>query len=957
MFFGARWKIGLLIGSILVGMLCFYGVIQLAGIDQHFNIQQAQRTQEYDRQWHRFIEQRIWRYQRYLSQQLSLPIWKQALENADTLILEKNIGQLLETALILDPWRAVNIYDAQGKVQFHSGDETPDAWLIKQALVSSTAHWYSHCDQQCWLWIAIPVLDERRTVLSIAVDMPSLITEFGSLNQADVMLVSVHSSSASLVPIATLTSNEVNILSWPTPVRLFSANDSLHGLVERIAFSYPFEKLANGVRYADDNGRLFWVKTFPFGAILSDQNSQQMLYLVDITDEYKEQVILAGNYIRYGLAIWAVLFPLILLLLWQPVKNLHKLNDAMRLARSESSEQLRQRILELQSPGRWLDETQQLLPGVLMLIDQRIFVQRLLQQRTELLEKRRADLEKERDFVTTLLDTAHAIILLQSSRGKIEMINRYGTKLIGKNSLELLNTSFTSLLPYREELPDIRYQLDALSKGMRDDFTHEYEFKRFDGKRIYMAWFHARLPSEDDYGYQILSIALDVSQRKHAEEYLGWLAAHDVLTGLVNRRHFADELDKILRSSLRYHQSGAVLCFDLDQFKDVNDTSGHGVGDNLLKSVARVLRKQARDTDIVARLGGDEFAMILPQADELEAAETAERLCRALNKVQVGGGKSLHYVSASIGVAIFPRQGKTVAELLMNADMAMSQAKEAGRNGWKLFADDDQTRTSVNERVYWNEMVKRTLDDDSFEMYYQPIKNLRTLTISHYEALLRIFDDQHEILSSQKFILSAEASGTIQELDMRIIARVFRHKAHLESCGIVTQLAVNLSGLSFKNIHLVEHIESLYQRYQIDRSSIIFEITETAAVSDAKGTQETMSIIKKSGYRFSLDDFGVGFSSLYYLKKFPFDYVKIDGSFVRNLTEDLDDQVLVKALVEVAKSFGQFTIAEYVETSECCDLLKTLNVDYAQGYFIGRPVPAEEIWPQLQLKSDAAKTG
>ena len=957
MSFDLRWKIGLVIGAILTGLLCVYSLTQFFSIEQRFDQQQTLRFQELDRQMQRLIEQRVQRYQQYFSQQMATPNWQKVLKNSDKKTLKKNLQALREVSQFIDPWLAMTLINAQGKALIQEDDRQPHDWLISQTLANNKAHWYVHCADNCWIWMALPINTDQKAVLSVAVDNQSFIKEFEALTQTHALLVLTENKKD-----AKEINHSSQILSWKDSIRVFNFNDEMRGLLERIAFSHPFTALAKGVRYADQNGHLFWAKTFAVNAIavnavLSENQPQNMLYLDDITEAYQQQVWLAWRYLGYGLSIWAFLLPVLLFMLWKPVENLQKLIAVMNLARSEASESLRQHLLELKSPGTWVDETQQLLPSVLMLIDQRIFVQRLLQQRTELLETRRADLEKERDFITSLLDTAHAVIIIQNSRGQIEMINRYGANLIGKSSEQLINTSFTNFLAYRDDLPDNRFQLNELGHGTRHDFSHESEFLSFDGKKIFMAVFHSLLPKKDECGNQILTIALDISQRKQAEEYMAWLATHDALTGLVNRRHFVDELDKILKTALRYDQKGAVLCFDLDQFKDVNDTSGHGVGDDLLKSVARVLRKQARDTDIVARIGGDEFAMILPQADELESAETAERLCRALNKIQIRGKNDFnYYVSASIGAVTFPHQGKTTVELLANADMAMLQAKEAGRNGWRLFADDNKTRARVSERVFWNEMVKRTLEEDSFEMYFQPIQNLRTKSISHFEALLRIFDEKNEMLSSQKFILSAENSGTIQELDMRIIARVFRHKAHLESVGIDTKLAVNLSGLSFKNTNLVAHIESLHQRYQIDRTGIIFEITETAAVSDAQGTLETMNIIKKSGYRFSLDDFGVGFSSLYYLKKFPFDFVKIDGSFVRNLTEDQDDQVLVKALVEVVQSFGQYTIAEYVETSECWALLKSLNVDYAQGYFIGKPVPADQIWPQLQMKTDPTLT-
>jgi EAL domain-containing protein (putative c-di-GMP-specific phosphodiesterase class I) len=232
-------------------------------------------------------------------------------------------------------------------------------------------------------------------------------------------------------------------------------------------------------------------------------------------------------------------------------------------------------------------------------------------------------------------------------------------------------------------------------------------------------------------------------------------------------------------------------------------------------------------------------------------------------------------------------------------------------------------------------------------MYFQPIMNLQTMHVSHYEALIRIFEFDNQMVLPQKFILSAEQSGVIQELDQKIIAKVFEVKAALQAHGIPARLSINLSGLSFRNENLFKDIQQLCSKYEIQAREIIFEITETAAVLDSARTKDIMEEIRELGCCFSLDDFGVGFSSLYYLKQFPFDYVKIDGSFVRNIKEDMDDQVMVRALVEVAQSFGQYTVAEFVENEETLNLLKKIGVDFAQGHHVGKPVSPIEIWPDL----------
>lgn len=975
MAFSLKWKLALLLSLLLTVLLGLYAAIQINGLQRDFALSQQADMAFVERQWQQLIQHRIQAYQQYFQKRITTDSWQQSVQTRDAYSIANQLSTELQIWQTLDHWQILIWQDSHQKIRTPSASFSPNFWLAQQVRQTNKTHWYITCENSCLIWAGFMLNQDVQ--LTLAFELRPLLEELQAITETRVALLfqpqpSQMTSNTNApnrsIPSTQLTvsssQNQLNalsanrqIFSWSKPLNLLNTKQATRGLVERLAFAHSLSQLNRGVLYKDiseqtnRNGSLFWVKALALTPQISATPTHYLLYFKDVSSLYQQKVNQAMIHLLYGLGAWLLLIPLVLFLNWRPAQRLQQLNNIIKSMRGEPADQVRLKLLNLQKPGQLVDETQQLLQNILMLLDQRLLVQRLLQQRTELLEIQRTDLEKERDFIASLIDTAQAVILLQSSSGHIEMINRYGAQLIGKNASALINSRFSNLLIYSEETPDLRYQLDELSKGIRNEFSHESNLLRFDGKPIYMAWFHSRLPQKNAYGYKILTIALDISQRKQAEEYLAWLASHDGLTGLINRHRFTEELEKILKSSLRYQQSGALLYFDLDQFKDVNDSSGHQVGDELLKRVARVLRKQARETDLVARLGGDEFAMILPQADELEAAETAERICRALTKVQILNSENTHFVSASIGVTLFPQQGRTVQTLLANTDLAMLQAKEAGRNGWKLFADEDQTWQKVRERVYWNEMVKRTLEEDNFVMHYQPIQNLHTQQIEHYEALIRIFDEKNCAVSSQKFILSAENSGTIQELDMRIMARIFQHKTKLEKHGILSKISVNLSALSFKNLHLVDYISALYARYPIDRQGIIFEITETAAVSDASGTQEIMTQIKKSGYRFSLDDFGVGFSSLYYLKKFPFDFVKIDGSFVRNLTDDTDDQVMVKALVDVAQSFGQATIAEYVETPECLALLKQLKVDYAQGYFIGKPVSADEIWPELALKA------
>ncbi len=542
-----------------------------------------------------------------------------------------------------------------------------------------------------------------------------------------------------------------------------------------------------------------------------------------------------------------------------------------------------------------------------------------------------------------LLSMPHALILTQDASGRVLTLNHHGVWLTGYGEAEIAGRQFTELLPDAALQPDLKFRLDELPVHGHH-YSHQAELIRKDGDQVAMQWHHTVYDCPASSEKRVLTVGLDISDQKIAEDHLGWLSSHDPLTGLYNRRRFLEELDQTLATCQRYGQQFAVMMIDLDQFKDINETSGHHVGDRLLQRASDVLRQQARTSDIISRLGGDEFAIIVQMTDADNAERISARFCAALDGLDVEGSNTVHRISASIGTALFPAHGATADELLANADIAMYQAKEKGRKAWHMFSPEEHTRTRVHERVYWDEKVKQALSADMLNVHFQPILDVRHNEVTHYEALLRVQDGSGKILSPARFISSAERNGLIHQVDEKVITRVIATLADLQANNIKARLAVNLSGASFHNPNLVAHIESTISRYRIDPSALIMEITETAAIADIDATSQIMHKIKGLGCQFALDDFGVGFSSLYYLKKLPVDYVKIDGSFIRNLHNDPDSQVLVRALVEVSRAYRLRTVAEFVEGAEILDILQVLGVDYAQGYHIDQPKPFESIW-------------
>ncbi len=427
--------------------------------------------------------------------------------------------------------------------------------------------------------------------------------------------------------------------------------------------------------------------------------------------------------------------------------------------------------------------------------------------------------------------------------------------------------------------------------------------------------------------------------REEAEARLVWLADHDPLTHLYNRRRFNGDFIRILDQAQRFGRHGALLFFDLDQFKDVNDLSGHQVGDLLLQQVAEHLRDMAHPSDLLARLGGDEFALVLPEAASHEAVAAAEQVQVAIRSIILHERGRHHQVSASIGVVLFPDHGDEAHQLLANADLAMYQAKEKGRGRWHLFSDVDQAREQADARVLWREQIAEAIKHDRFELRIQPILDIAANRVCYHEALLRMRDARGDLVYPDRFIPVAEKTGQIQAIDRWVLT----HACEAMHRDPQLCLSVNLSAHAMSDPTVLPDLERLLARYRITPSRLSFEVTETAAINSLLNATRLMQGIQQLGCRFALDDFGSGFASYAYLRQLPVDDVKIDGAFIRDLASRREDRIFVKAITDMAHGMGKHVIAEFVETPAILAILADLGVDYAQGYHIGRPVPVHPI--------------
>jgi diguanylate cyclase (GGDEF)-like protein/PAS domain S-box-containing protein len=456
-----------------------------------------------------------------------------------------------------------------------------------------------------------------------------------------------------------------------------------------------------------------------------------------------------------------------------------------------------------------------------------------------------------------------------------------------------------------------------------------------------------------------LGFGLDIAEQKRYEAQLGHLADHDALTDLLNRRRFERELRLALTRSRQQRASGALLWCDVDHFKHINDSLGHRTGDELLVKVAASLRENVRRDDVLARLGGDEFAALLPHADADEASQLAQRLLEAVQSITVKvGGKAVR-TTVSIGIVLFPEHGGGVEELLSRADLAMYEAKRDGRNRCRLFDGGHEWQERLSSEVARAERLREALEGGGFELYLQPVVDLRPARqadAARFEVLLRMSGPGGAPLAPAEFLGTAARFGMMREIDRWVLGAAIRLIADEAAGGREIHLDVNLSGDAFADPGLLPWIEAAIAAAAVPARCLALEITETAAVTDLGQARRFIEALRRLGCELAIDDFGVGFSSFYYLKHLPIDLLKIDGSFIHDLARNPVSQHLVRAIVGMARGLGIRSVAEYVEDEETLAWARSHGVDYAQGFHVGGPLPARDVLPS-QRRGAAAGGG
>lgn len=923
-FLSIKWKAGLLFGALLLIFNTIFPLLVYWNLDQRFVFSREQIQQQFQQEILGQLQATSATLQR-LSEIIIIPDSSHSNES-----FNKEIISLLDknkNSLELE-WQVsqAQYLDNSGARLGGWGTDLPTNInaLISKVLLDEVAHTQIDCSQGCKQYDLIPVLNngQSNNLLVIAYDLSNTLFDFSDQTGADLAVLTKHDQD--------ITKKGLLLPEWNMHVSALTSYHENLPYLQSLAHIYALSDL--------DHHQIIRHKTLPveFHLVPSEQVDDVLFVIIDNIAAQRQEVL----DITYRSVFISLLGVLIIggglfFFLSEPLTRLSSVSQALPLLARQKFNEVREQVIP-NDCSHTLDELDLLEHATHDLTSQLEHLHDSVKERTELINMRSSELQRERDFIKSLIDTAQLIIITIDKQCRISSFNDFAENVTGYLEKDIINTPIERFFP-EEQWPEVRSTLIELKQNPNTVSQQESEFILNNGEVHIISWLHSSLGTTE--GPVVLSVGLDITDKKRSEEQIVWMADHDVLTGLYNRRKFNIEFEQILHHATRFEHYGVLLFLDLDQFKDINDSCGHKIGDQLLKQVAQTLSDTTRNTDVVARLGGDEFAVILPETNEVGAVKLAEKIAAQFSLLDTMHKGVRYKISCSIGLVAFPIKDLSVEELISNADLAMYQAKAKGKNTWHIFRLDGQAREQLETRVLWKQKIEDALEQKRFIFYYQPIMNIRKQTVSHYEVLLRMQDEDGTINLPGTFIQVAEQTGLIHNIDHYVLQQGIYKQAELDKLDANISLSLNLSGHAIDDPILLPLLKRLLAESSANPNKLIFELTETAAVADILQAKELMIQMSSVGCRFSLDDFGTGFASFRYMRELPVDIVKIDGSFIQNLADNRDDQLFVKALVDVAKGMGKKTVAEFVENAETLSLLHTFGVDYAQGYYIGRPEP------------------
>ncbi|MDC9729577.1 MAG: EAL domain-containing protein [Methyloprofundus sp.] len=910
-FLSLKWKLSISIGLILISLFSVYSYYLYEQTLSHF-LANRQTTQQKQINIARAINNESFFVLERFAESIIIP--PKGTKNSEQFIFGLFDEYWTHWGLIWD-LEGASFYSIDSKRVKQWGKGTQISEEVLQAVLTDEIpkHQFD-CHKGCFQQIIIPVLINSKLVgaISLSVSLSDTLLQYQDTVDSDIgLLMNDHASNLSVV-----TQAQKNLPIWQQFIQQHELNSFTNRALEFI-----------------DNQRHYEIIAF---SIEQNQKAPYFVIINDISSEYYalQQKLSQLALIGVGVSLFITLFLYFTIRL--SLNNASQLAKALPLLAQHKYGAFKESLAPSTNTF-FADEMSVLTESAIHVSQQLKTLEFEAQQNTELLIQNASELTRQRNFMEQLIDTAPIIVITQSIEGVILSTNTEALQNFKSTAENMIGRHFANFIPQDESMHLL--QLSQLQHNPSVEINYSGRLTVNNSEPLFISWIHSLLFATDpEQETIILSLGVDVTEQHIADEQLIWIATHDQLTGLSNRRHFQQELDSMLAIADRYNNQLALFYLDLDQFKIINDTHGHQAGDDLLQHITRILKKEVRETDLLSRIGGDEFTLIVPAATEEGAQKLATKLLQALKNIDYSINDQVHPISFSIGIAIYPQHGKDQQQLLANADLAMYHAKQTGRSRYHLFSPNFEYQKILTQQLHWKNTIETAIKQDQFVLFFQPILDIKQKKISHYECLLRIELEDNKILMPGDFITQAEQIGIIDQIDRLVLKKAIDQHLAFQKINNNARLAINLSGRSMNDESILPYIEDLLKQEHVKPELIIFEITETSAVSNFLSAKSMIKKLKALGCHFALDDFGVGFSSFYYLKSLPVDYVKIDGSFVKQMDTNEEDKLFVKVLTEVSQAFGKKIIAEFVENQAILELLEQQGVDYAQGYYVSKPI-------------------
>jgi len=559
------------------------------------------------------------------------------------------------------------------------------------------------------------------------------------------------------------------------------------------------------------------------------------------------------------------------------------------------------------------------------------------------LETSKDALAKQKAEFESLFDSLSDGIVFVNLQRECILINPSFKQLFGYSEEELLGKKLGFIYAEEKEFLELG-QLRMHPNAKESNLPYETTYKKKNGQTFIGEILISKVRDDVQNLIGYVGIIRDVSETKALSNKLKWQACHDDLTGLINRREFESILTQAIQDTKQHNKQYTVLYLDLDQFKIVNDSSGHIAGDELLRQVSILITNLLPKETKFARLGGDEFGILLSNQSVENARKIAEKIRTESENFHFSWKDKVFQIGVSIGMAEITEEMHSITTLMSAVDLACYSAKEAGRNRIHLYQENENELAQRQSELIWVNRIKEALEKDSFKLYCQPIVpiNPNKRLSRHYEVLIRLQDGANQIIPPILFLPAAEKFGLMPAIDLWVVKTALKFQEQQPDSQRLS-IALNLSGQSLSNQEFLDTVVEMLIKSPIDPRLICFEVTETTAIQNLSTVIPFMNKLQALGCSFALDDFGSGLSSFGYLKNLPFDFIKIDGCFVKDILQQPFDKAMVNAIHEVSKVMGIKTIAEYVENQDIQDYLITMGIDFAQGFHISKPFPIEQL--------------